>query len=407
MAIKLIVEYTNLQAAIQSQELSLLVQPAESDSPSLQTSVVSPSVNVGVSTIAPISGTLLNYVQPNLLISSVNLFADIITDPDTKNLYFTGDNPNVVVLNILEDLAYSVNKPFADTFGFSDDTTFDISKALNDTTSITESIEILLEFLREFNDTTTIVDAPALLVSRPESDSFAFSDSQLFGFNKNHLDAFLIFENADFALGKNESDTIPLTDTQTFNTALPKQDDISVTESSAKSLSTSKTDSYSLTEQATLQPLLSKADILSMGESLSRTVSFNRSFLDVISLDDIASVDDPLQTDIASIKNNVAFLTEENIFSLSKALTDSTSIVEQIASSINKPESDTLSVNESATLLSSLSRSDILSISEQDVISFSKSIDDALTITENINFKVIVSSKSVLNIAALNTSALN
>lgn len=101
MAIKLIVEYANLQAGIHIQEATLAAQVSEASSPSL-----------------------LNFVDLDLTVNSLNLYADILLDSDTKNIYFTGSNPNVAILSISEQ----------DVISF--------SKSIDDTLTISESIDI-------------------------------------------------------------------------------------------------------------------------------------------------------------------------------------------------------------------------------------------------------------------------
>lgn len=101
MAIKLVVEYQNLQASVQTQKATLAAEVAEASTPSL-----------------------LNFIKLNLVVDSLNLYADILLDSDTKNIYFTGSNPNVATLSISEE----------DVISF--------SKSINDTLAISESIDV-------------------------------------------------------------------------------------------------------------------------------------------------------------------------------------------------------------------------------------------------------------------------
>ena len=408
MAIRLVVEYPNLQVSVKTQEVSLTVEAAESNSPTLQTSTLDPNLGVSASVIAPISGALLDFVQPNLAVQSLNLFADILVDPDTKNLYFTKGNPNAVIVSMLEELAYSVNKPFTDSFSFTDDQTLDVGKGLADSATMLESIDILLEFLRDFSDSYTLSDQPAILFERPiTDDNFNFSDDQTFDVSKRIQHSVLIFEDADFAIGKNVSDSFSISEDSIFNLGLGKSDSVSMGETDTKDLSLSKSDTLSMSEAPALLFEAPHSDSFTMSESFSRTVDFVRSFSDAFSLDDVASVDDPLQTDVSSEKTNVAFLSEDSVFDFTKPLSDTATMSEQAASLVAKPFSDSFGISEQLAKSQALAKADSLSISEEDVISFSKSIDDTLTMSESISLKVIISSKSVLNTAALNTSALN
>ena len=101
MAIRLVVEYQSLQASVKTQQATLAAEVSEASTPSL-----------------------LNFVNLNLAVDNLNLYADILLDSDTKNIYFTGTNPNVATLSISEQ----------DVISF--------SKSINDTLAISETIDI-------------------------------------------------------------------------------------------------------------------------------------------------------------------------------------------------------------------------------------------------------------------------
>lgn len=408
MAVNLVVEYPSLQASVKIQGVSLTVESAESNSPTLQASILDPSLDIGASVVAPISGELLNFIKPNLTITSLRLFADIVADPDPKNLYFTKGNPNAVIVDMLEQLAYSVNKPFTDSFSLTDSQVFNTNKGLSDTATMLDSVEVLLEFLRNFSDSYSVTDQQSLLLSKSfADDNFSFSDDHLFDINKRIQHSVLVFENANFATGKNISNNLGILEESVFGLDLIKSDDVSINEENTKDFELSKAETLGISEGSVLLFDKGQADSVVISESFNRTVSFNRFFSDAFTLDDIASISDPLQTDISSEKTNVAFLSEDNIFALTKPLQDTTGITEQSAYVLDKSFQENLSLSEAVSQFNNIGKTDILSISDQDVISFDKSINDSLAISESISLKVIVSSKSVLNTAALNTSALN
>ena len=109
--------------------------------------------------------------------------------------------------------------------------------------------------------------------------------------------------------------SIPTSDTLTMSddnavlaTGLNKEDSVVVSEVLAKSFTAEKSDAVSLTEAPVLTSGLSKTDTISMSESFSRVVNFIREFTDSFTLDDLASVDDPLQTDVGLDKTNITTL---------------------------------------------------------------------------------------------------
>ena len=245
--------------------------------------------------------------------------------------------------------------------------------------------------------------------------------------------------------------SIPTSDTLTMSddnavlaTGLNKEDSVVVSEVLAKSFTAEKSDAVSLTEAPVLTPGLSKTDTISMSESFSRVVSYLRSFTDGFTLDDLASVDDPLQTDVGLDKTNITTLSEEHIYSLSKGLTDSFAITENAELLLSKPETDSLTLSEAASLLNALTKTETLtmsetlvylinnvftdqlslaeshaktlnkqtldtaSLSDQEVLLSSKSLTDQTSVTESINVALIVNVRGlVLNTRALNTGVLN
>ena len=209
--------------------------------------------------------SLLQYVD----LSAVNVFLDA----DSKNLYFLSGHPNAEVITLSEALAV----------------TFTTTK--EETLTITE--QLVQSFSKPVADAMTMSEAAVLLVSIPTSDALSMSDAS-----------------------------------PVLATGLNKEDSFAVSEILIKSFTAEKSDAVSLTEAPVLTPGLSKTDTISMSESFSRVVSYLRSFTDGFTLDDLASVDDPLQTDVGLDKTNITTLSEEHIYSLSKGLTDSFAITE-------------------------------------------------------------------------------
>ena len=93
MAIRLVVEFIDLQVSIQSQEIVAAVREVGDDvlnSAEYNLSTTSSSFDLGVghTTIAPISDSLISFVNLNLSTTFQNVNAQIFIDSDTNNLYF-------------------------------------------------------------------------------------------------------------------------------------------------------------------------------------------------------------------------------------------------------------------------------------------------------------------------------
>ena len=92
MAIKLVVEYVNLQASVTSQDVVLSVQTADESAPKLSTTFADLDLQVSNQVIAPISGVLLDFVNLNTFTTrSLSIDSNTLTDT-TRDL-------NSIVLN--------------------------------------------------------------------------------------------------------------------------------------------------------------------------------------------------------------------------------------------------------------------------------------------------------------------
>tara|TARA_R100001082_G_scaffold32635_1_gene16751 strand:- start:2311 stop:3477 length:1167 start_codon:yes stop_codon:yes gene_type:complete len=388
MAIKLTVEYVNLQASTQTQEASALIESAQSSSPSLSTGYTKYSASVSNQVIAPLKGILLSYIKPHLSTNYTNLNLKIFVDSDSKNLYFLPGNPNAETITVQEQVVFSFNNVLSDQFSFSDLTLFSVSKGFPETVNLSESSVISSDLVKQ--------------------DQVTMSESHSFGLS---------------------------------NVA---EENISVSDITSLATSISEADTFSFADTSVIHPNLGKTETLSMSESLSRVVSFNRDFTDSFTLDDRASLADPLQTDSILNKDNITTLSEEHIYNFSKVLSDSYSFSDELNFESSKPISESFSISEQKAYLFSTPRTDAfslsdspvkspglnkaesisfsdelnsfqlgvgktesVSLSETDVISLSKVDADSLSVTESISFQVTYGITGGLNTSALNTGVLN
>ena len=335
MAIRLKVEYSALDITISKQEFASLSQSTE------------PSA-------------LLQYLNLKTDLDYLNLNMSLFLDSDTKNLYFSSQygSDQVQVVSLSEEAIKSFDPSKTDSLSMGDDDlVFAIGLGKDEEIFITEEL------------------AKAVFFNRSLSDSYSVSDA---------------IDTLDTSLGK--TDTATITEDLVKAVDIPESDTISLSESDIKSFSTSKSDSLSITE------------------SFSRNVQFDRDFSDGFSLDDRSSVTDELQTDVGLVKGNIVNITENLLYTFNKPLSDSYSLSESadILYSANKTE--TLSISDAPAISASLIKDglDNVLLSEQEVISFEKALSDSATISESISILLVVGGdSSVLNTAALNTSVLN
>tara|TARA_R100001460_G_scaffold7255_8_gene18668 strand:+ start:3296 stop:4291 length:996 start_codon:yes stop_codon:yes gene_type:complete len=226
---------------------------------------------------------------------------------------------------------------------------------------------------KTLTDIPVVTDAPALETAKPLSDSVAFGEvvAKLLTFERVFTDNF------------------------------------SMQDAPALSLSTVVPDDFvSLGDVPLLAPTLGKTDTVTVSESFSRVVTFARSFTDAVSLDDLASLSDPLQTDVDSNKTNVFGFTDAHSYALSRFLSDTYGLADTPAIGMNRPATDTVNVAESSILGIGLNKTDTPVVSETLALSLSNFYTDSATISEVINV-VTISSHSVLNASGLNSGTLN
>lgn len=226
--------------------------------------------------------TLLERVNAKIVSENINgqmVFESIDgqmiveVDPDTLNRFFRSGTE----ATLSEVAAILFERPVSDSFSIGDaDPTFVFNKNPSDTVGITESIFLLITFVRDFTDTTTISEAASLAVDLVPNETAVVSESHIYNLNKGLSDTALLSEQISFSTS------------------------------------------------------LAPADSLAMNESLSRVVTFNRSFSDTFTLDDFTDVD-AVSKDVNGNKTNIFSIVEGHAMSLSKGLSDSTSVGESIS----------------------------------------------------------------------------
>lgn len=130
-----------------------------------------------------------------------------------------------------------------------------------------------------------------------------------------------------------------------------------------------------------------------MSESLAKVSTFLRTFTDAYSLDDTASPSDDLATESGINKNNVVSIAESlGPFAVSKPLTDTATVSEQI------------NINGSTQF------SDSSTVSDSPSIGFAPAtVANSVSVSESINVQLIAggTSGALLNKSALNTYSIN
>lgn len=401
MAFRLLVSYKNLKATVSvpSSQASLSKSEPKTVTTFVEASAEAQYILAQVALTYTNLASTLQYVD----LSAVN----VRLDPDSKNLYFVTGSPNAVSVTMQEEHAVTFGKTLADTATLSEAIAKAVDTSLaSENLSLSEDLDILIEFLRDFSDSTSLSESSVFAFDLNKLDAVTLNESQAFAFTTTKSDFFGLSEALVYAYAQAKSDSISLAETLNYflDYFIPA-DLFSVSEDLNLNTGLGKTDTVSILETyvSNFQPV--KADTVSISEDFARVVAFSRSFSDFFTLDDLASVEDPLQTDVDLDKENVTFLSEELLYTFSKPLSDSFSILENAAILSSLPQSDSFSVSEALVNTFSLPKTDSVGISESHAYSFSTSASDSATITESLTIKFIES--RTLNSAALNTNALN
>ena len=307
-------------------------------------------------------------------------------------------NTKVNVFGFADVQAFGVGKGLADAFTFADAVdSFGIGKGLTDTQTMTESLARTVQYSRTFTDTFVMDDAATVdaiekatsalkqnivsmgdtfgrtvVFNRQFADSVTPTEDPAVSFSKAATDSFSVSEVLSRAVTYNRA----FSDSQGVGDAVDSHviakglsDTQTMTEAHAASTSLGKTDSYSLADAPAQSFDKAAADSFSLSESLARTVTYNRTFTDAFSMDDAATVN-ALVKDHANAKTNVFGFSDSQAFGFSKAATDTFSFADAF-----------------------------------DSVEVGKGVSDSVSMTENFSFALF--SNAAMNAAQLNLSPFN
>ena len=331
------------------------------------------------------------------LVSGADLQAsDVVLDPDTKNRYFRSGHERNILATMLESHEIDFSKKSTDSFQLLDPNSIDFTKVADaDVFVMNESLSRVVDYARTFTDTFALDDAATVdsIIKDffgNKANVFGFADTQAFGVGKNVTDAFIANEaiqSLDF--GKSLSDTQSLADnfsrvvqySRSFSDTFV-MDDAATVDSIRKDTQAGKTNIYTLGDVFDRQvdyirafadafnPIEAHAvsfsktatpDSFSMSESLSRIVSYARSFSDSVSHTE-------------SIES----------FVIGKGLSDSQVLAESHSSSVSLGKADSTTLTDSPSQSVDLAKTDSFSFSDTDsrVVQFVRTFTDAFSLDD-------------------------
>jgi len=216
---------------------------------------------------------ILEAVDAKVLLDAASLQMLVEVDPDTLNRYFRSGTE----ATLSEAASILFERPVADSFSMSDEApTLTFNKNPSDSFGVTESIDLLIAFIREFTDSLSVSEATALSVDLAKTDSVSATEQAALDTSIPQSDSLSVSESFARAVtfSRAFTDAFSLDDFTDVD-AIAKQVDgnktniFSMTENHAMSLSKELADSFGASELAAMSVARPVSDSFSVSESLS------------------------------------------------------------------------------------------------------------------------------------------
>lgn len=207
MAFKFTVDYSNLRVIIDTDS----VQPV--------------SVFQNLKSLVTFTNLQSSLQYVNL--SAVNVFLDA----DSKNLYFLPGHPNAESFSLtdLPVLTFSTTKE--ETVSIAEELALAFATSQSDTVGIAESLSKVVDFVRAFSETSTLVDAPAIAFSTAFDDSSTLSESAALGIEPVKSDNLSFLDSEVLSVDPSKSDAVSVSDAPVLDVDLPQSDTANIAES--------------------------------------------------------------------------------------------------------------------------------------------------------------------------------
>ena len=308
-----------------------------------------------------------------------------LDDSALVNKEFYGDKGNVFSFTETLDFNFNWGRAYTDAFTFTDSTDSHVSKVFADRIQVFD--DHILDGAINSKAFSSVLNSPAntytgakgasVGMTKPTTETMAFSDISLRGVIKNLDESLTFTDEYGLQLEKRVNDAFTLDDA-----ALVDKDFFG-----------------------------NKGNVLSFSDVFSRAVAFNRAYTDSYTVSD------------ESVLNTTKGATDSVSFSevfaksltYSKAFTDSTSFTDSEAKELDKGLSDTASIADTLALTPSKELSDGFTFTDSNTLQLEKaifdgiSLDDAALVNKNYNGTKgnVVGVSDVVAINHLRSKALN
>lgn len=169
-------------------------------------SVTQPSYSAAIS--SRVVSAFAAYRAPITEVGYQNLSAiDMALDPYSLNKYFRLEQ-----FGISDAQALLVTKVFSELIEAIDQTELQFSKGLEDSFGMGDNAVVLLEIIREFADSTSVIDAQSLSLELVKSETLEIADIAAMLISKSESDVTNISEQSVVGISKHAADLVSMAD---------------------------------------------------------------------------------------------------------------------------------------------------------------------------------------------------
>lgn len=198
---------------------------------------------LAAATSVVVAGASVTVVVPAANLNYILLASAAYLDTSGRFQYFPEE------IFVADASFRSTQKALTDTFGSTDYiASIDTELAYTDSVSLPDYIIRTLEYIRNFTDTTTTVDALSYTFARPLANSFGLADSKSFAFSRPVSSSFGSTDFATTHLTKGNFETLSVPDTSRWIVQKGLLDSFSHTDSNVKSVAKGLANSVATSE---------------------------------------------------------------------------------------------------------------------------------------------------------------
>ena len=324
-----------------------------------------PDYKARVSYALPKINIQYQYIETRVNYQAVNA-TGVLLDPYSNNRYLRDDQ-----VSFTDALSFDGTKPLTDAVAVADLSVISLTRPAADSFGVYDIAALTVQFYRNFADQVGFIDAPifvvgkaafdvvaptellAVALDKPLQDTYSIADSleRVVDYNRAFTDFVAVDDNA--TVGGVEKDTqavkvniVAMAEEHLYSFGKALSDVATVSDSLANDFARPVVDSAIIIDLAALQVTTGANDTITPTDNLARTVAYSREFADFVSMDDNATVGG-VEKETQTSKANIVAMSEAHTYTFSKKVFDTISLAEAARRAVSKTLTDSMSVTES------------------------------------------------------------